>query len=110
VIEKYLYAQTFLSLLTAAVNGTIYGYLHVPASFLFALTTFWLNFIPVVGSVIAVILPMPLALLVLDMQDCAVAFVLPCIVQLVIGNTLYPILMGRTMLLHPVTILVGMSM
>lgn len=147
VIEKYLYAQTFLSLLTAAVNGTIYGYLHVPASFLFALTTFWLNFIPgaraapappapasaashatrrasrrarspppsprappVVGSVIAVILPLPLALIVLDTQACTAAFALPCVVQLVIGNTLYPILMGRTMLLHPVTILVGMSM
>lgn len=110
VVEKYLYAQTFLSLLTAVVNGTIYGYLRVPASFLFALTTFWLNFIPVVGSVIAVIIPMPLALIALDMHDCFLAFVLPSITQILIGNTLYPVLMGATMLLHPVVILVGMSM
>lgn len=110
VVEKYLYAQTFLSLLTAGVNGTIYGYLHVPASFIFALMTFWLNFIPVIGSIIAVLLPMPLVLVVLDFHDCLMALILPTITQLLIGNTLYPVLMGRTMLLHPVTILVGMSM
>jgi len=110
VVEKYLYAQTFLSLLTAAINGSIYSYLHVPAAFVFALTTFWLNFIPVIGSVIAVLLPLPLALVALDLHDCMMAFVLPTIMQAAIGNTLYPVLMGRTMLLHPVTILVGMSM
>ena len=43
--------------------GIIYWFLGLELAFIFGSLTFILNFIPVVGSIIAVLLPIPIAVL-----------------------------------------------
>ena len=74
-------------------------------AFVFGLLTFLLNFIPNIGSIIATLLPLPLAMAQFQANwtliICVVA--IPGALQLVIGNVFEPKLMGRGLELHPVT-------
>lgn len=61
-VKKYISVKV----LTSAVTGTLVGLalwaIGTPAAVLFGLLTFLLNFIPTIGSVIAVLLPIPVLL------------------------------------------------
>ena len=73
---------------------------------MFAILTFCLNFIPNIGSIIAVILPIPIILLQFGISfPFIAAIILLVAIQIAIGNILEPKLMGDSMGLHPVTIL-----
>jgi len=68
---------------------------------------FWLNFIPNVGAVVAVLLPMPLVVLdpAISTAGMVLAFLLPFLVHSVVGNVLEPLVFGQSLDLHPVAIL-----
>ncbi|QDV07174.1 CTP pyrophosphohydrolase [Planctomycetes bacterium Poly30] len=86
-VKKYISVKV----LTSAVTGTLVGLalwaIGVPAAVLFGLLTFLLNFIPTIGSVIAVLLPIP----VLMSNDAslvtmALALGIPGAIQFVVGQ------------------------
>ena len=73
------------------------------------LLAFFLNFIPNVGSIVATVMPLPVALIQYDTMGPVVAAVaLPGLVQLSIGNGLEPVLMGRGLDLHPLVVLMAL--
>ena len=75
-------------------------------AFMFAILTFLLNFIPNIGSIVAVIIPMPIVLLQYGANhQFILALILLSSVQTLIGNIFEPKIMGESMGLHPVTIL-----
>ena len=82
-------------------------------AFVFGLLTFLLNFIPSIGSVIATLLPLPLAMVaILDYGNWPLIIsvvAIPGALQMVIGNVIEPKLMGRGLELHPVTILLSLA-
>jgi AI-2 transport protein TqsA len=59
--------------------------------------------------VIAILLPLPIALIQFD-SSLAIAgvFLLPAAIQVGIGNVLEPLVMGENLDLHPVTILMSL--
>ena len=61
----------------------------------FGVMAFLLNFIPSIGSVVATLLPVPIAILQFD-NPWAIAgvIVIPGVLQLAIGNGLEPVIMG----------------
>lgn len=86
-VKKYISVKV----LTSAVTGTLVGLalwaIGTPAAVLFGLLTFLLNFIPTIGSVIAVLLPLP----VLMSNDASIvtmvlALGIPGAIQFVAGQ------------------------
>ena len=77
---------------------------------MFGFLAFLLNFIPNIGSIVATLLPVPVILLSPDLSWPAriAAVVIPTAIQFGIGNLLQPKLMGRSLDLHPVSVLLGL--
>ena len=78
-------------------------------AFIFGTLTFILNFIPVFGSVIAVLIPIPVAFL--QFQDptlFALIILLPAIVHIIIGNIIEPKIFGEAFGLHPITVILSL--
>lgn len=108
-VSAYAGAKLLLSLLTGALTGLVLLTMNVNLALLFTVLTVILNFIPNVGSIIAVLLPLPIVLLQygLGWQSLFV-FGSTGFIQFAIGNVLEPRLMGRSLSLHPVVILIAL--
>ena len=100
-----------ISLVTAGLVTLILGALQVDMFFMFGLFTFLLNFIPSVGSMIAVLLPLPVLLLDPDQTVWTIllGMLLPATVQFGIGNFVEPNILGRSMNISAVAVLVALA-
>lgn len=108
-VSKYLSVKIITSLLTAAIVWLILVIFQVKLAFLFALLTFLLNFIPSIGSIIAVILPSPVLFLQYGFSPSFwVVVSLMTATQFIIGNLMEPRMMGEGMDLHPVTVIASL--
>ena len=91
------------------MTGIIYWFLGLELALLFGTVTFLLNIIPTLGSMIAVLLPLPVAFLQFDAPIMIVLIIiLPTIVHIMIGNIFEPKFFGKTFNLHPVTIIIAL--
>ena len=78
-------------------------------AFIFGSLTFILNFIPYFGSVIAVLIPVPIAFLQFEDPTYLILIILlPAIVHIIIGNILEPKIFGEAFGIHPVTIILSL--
>lgn len=109
-VKRYIAVKFILSIATGVLVGLSLWVLGVDMAILFGLLAFLLNFIPSIGSVIAVLLPLPVVLVSPDVSAVTVilAIALPGSVEFVIGNVVEPRLMGKSFDLHPVTILMAL--
>lgn len=108
-INRYLGTKLFTSFLTASFVMIILSVFGVDLAFMFASFTFFLNFIPNIGSIIAVILPIPVLFLQFGAGwETATIISILGVVQFAIGNILDPKLMGVNLGLHPVIILLSL--
>ena len=108
-VSKYLSVKLTTSLATALIVWLILIIFKVKLAFLFALFTFLLNFIPSIGSIIAVILPAPVLFLQYQFAPHFWIVVgLMTATQFIIGNLIEPHLMGEGMDLHPVMVVAGL--
>lgn len=109
LIEKYIFAKFITSSASGILTGLIYWFLGIELAFIFGTLTFILNFIPVLGSVIAVLIPLPVAFLQFaDPTSVVLIILLPTIVHLIIGNILEPKFFGEAFGLHPITIILSL--
>ncbi len=108
-IRRYLVIKTLISMLTGFLIWIILTSFGVELALLLAILTFALNFIPNIGSIVATILPIPIALVHFETLGPVVAIVaLSTTVQLIVGNGLDPLLMGKNLDLSPVTIVAAL--
>ena len=69
----------------------------------------YFNFIPYFGSVIAVLIPIPIAFLQFEDSTYLILIILlPTIVHIIIGNILEPKIFGEAFGLHPITIILSL--
>lgn len=109
-IAKYVGTKLFLSVLTGLLCYFVFLFVGVDLAIMFAMLTILLNFIPNIGSIIAVALPIPVLLLQFGFGwETFVVLILTAMFQVGIGNILEPKLMGESMGLHPVTILLFLT-
>ena len=109
LVKKYIFTKFLTSAFTGVAAGIIYWYLGLELAFIFGTLTFILNFIPVIGSVIAVLLPLPIAFLQYsDPSMVILIIVLPTIVHQIIGNFIEPKIFGESFGLHPITIILSL--
>ncbi|MBQ7908302.1 MAG: AI-2E family transporter [Elusimicrobiaceae bacterium] len=108
-ISKYLSVKVSTSLVTALIVWLILVFFQVKMAFLFGLLTFLLNFIPSVGSIIAVLLPAPVLFLQYGAgANFFVVLGLMTATQFTIGNLIEPRMMGDGMDLHPVVVIASL--
>ena len=76
----------------------------------FGMLAFLLNFIPSIGSIVATLLPIPIA--IAQFQNpwlIGLVVAIPGIIQIGIGNVIEPKMMGSGLNLRPVVILLALS-
>jgi AI-2 transport protein TqsA len=108
--RRYISATVLVSALTGVMVGFVLAVLNVELALVFGLLAFLLNFIPNIGSVIATLLPLPVVALSphATLMRVLLVLALPGAVQFVLGNIVAPKLMGRSVKLHPVTVLLAL--
>ncbi len=105
-IQKYLAIKTMVSLLTGAVTAGILSVFGVDFALLLGFLTFILNFIPTIGSYIAVAIAVLIAFFQFGNSLIPIwILILLAIIQTVIGNFLDPRLMGRSLDLSPLLVI-----
>jgi AI-2 transport protein TqsA len=109
-VKRYTLAKLLLSAATGALVGLILWLLGIPLAGVFGMLAFLLNFIPSVGSIIAVLLPLPVVLLTpgISAGQAVLAIALPGAVEFAIGNVIEPRLMGKRLGLHPIAVMMAL--
>lgn len=108
-VQHYLGLKTLVSLLTGVLAGVVLWFFGVPFALLWAVLTFLLNFIPNIGSLIASVPPVAVALFQSGSlaRSGAVLAVL-VVIQVGVGNFLEPKLMGRGLNMSPLVVLLSL--
>ncbi len=97
-LQRYVGVKTFISLVTASISYAVFRALGLEYAETWAVLTFALNFIPSIGSIIAVIFPSMIALVQFESIAPFLIIVLGCgTLQFLIGNFLDPALLGRSL-------------
>ena len=108
-VKKYIFVKFITSAVTGIIAGLIYWFLGLDLAMIFGTLTFLLNFIPTFGSIVAILLPLPVAFLQFDDPAIIImVIILPSIVHMIIGNVVEPKMFGQAFDLHPVTIIVAL--
>ncbi len=106
-VSSYVVSKFFLSLATGLLVGIVLLIFQVELAFIFALLTILLNFIPNIGSIVAVLLPLPIVFLQYQFGWVFwVVLALSGLIQFTVGNVIEPKMMGDSMDLHPITVLI----
>jgi AI-2 transport protein TqsA len=108
-IRAYILTKIVSNVVGAFCIWLVYVILGLDLSLMFAMLAFVLGFIPSVGSIIAVVLPLPIAYLQYENTlPFWMVLILPALIQSIIGNAIEPKFLGRGLDLHPVTILLSL--
>ena len=113
-VESRIKRYVLTIMLTSGVTGVLVGLtlwaLKVNFYWMFGFMAFLLNFIPNIGSIIATILPLPVALIdpELGMISKILVLVIPGSIQFIIGNIIQPKMMGESLDLHPIVVLLSL--
>ncbi len=108
-IRSYILTKILSSIFGALATYIVYVALGLDLSLMFAMLCFLLGFIPTLGSVIATLLPLPIAYLQYDEAwPIWMVVVGPVVIQTVLGNFVEPKFIGRGLDLHPVTMLLSL--
>lgn len=110
-IRTYLKIKTFISFLTAVLSYIVMLIVGVDFAAFWALLVFALNYIPTIGSIVAVAFPVTLSLVQFDTIYPFVALLcLLTLIQIAIGSILDPRLMGKSLNLSPLVIIISLAL
>ncbi len=107
-VADYLSVKTVVSLLTGLLFGLACALIGVDFPLLWGLLAFLLNYIPNIGSVLAVTPAVLVALLQLGLDGALAAVVASVLVNGIMGNVVEPRLMGQKVGLSTLTIFVSL--
>ena len=108
-LSGFIVAQAIVSLVDSVFIGLGIAIVGVPMAFTLAVITFIAGFIPIIGAVTAGALAVLVALVSLGFTEALIVLAIVCAVQQLEGNILSPMLQSRAMNLHPVIVLVSVT-
>lgn len=97
LVQRYLAIKSLMSLGTGMSVGVALWIIGVDYAPVWALVAFLLNYIPNIGSIIAAVPAVLVALIQLGLGEAAAAAVCYVVVNTLFGNVIEPRLMGRTL-------------
>ena len=108
-VSVYLSVKLMASLITGVLAAIVLVGFNVKLAVLFALFAFLLNFIPSVGSILAVLLPIPVLFLQFGFgPKFFVVIGLLSTIEFIIGNLVEPRFLGEGMDLHPAAVVASL--
>ena len=108
-VSVYLSVKLMASLITGILVAVVLFGFHVKLALVFALFAFLLNFIPSVGSITAVLLPIPILFLQFGLgTNFFVVLGLLSTIEFIIGNLAEPRFLGEDMDLHPAAVIASL--
>jgi len=108
-IKSYFIIKVKTSLVTAVWVLAVLWFYDIPYFFMWAVLAFFLNFIPVIGSILAAIPAVALALLDYGLMTTVWVAMWYLIINMVIGNILEPKIMGKGLGLSALVIFLSMT-
>jgi predicted PurR-regulated permease PerM len=109
-VRSYIWSKTLISLITAGVSYVILLIMGIEYAFLWSSLIFILNFIPYVGPLISSLLPAIFAVLTTgELIQFLYVFVAMEVVQIVLGNFIEPVIMGKGTNLGPISVVVALA-
>ena len=105
--ERYFLVQTLTSVLTGLLTWLWCWILGVPFPFVWGVVGFTFNFVPTVGSILAVVPPTLFALAFSGVGTGLAVFAGLAAIQLLLGNFVDPALQGSALKLSPVVVLLA---
>jgi AI-2 transport protein TqsA len=107
-IQRYLALKTLLSAATGLLIGLSAWLLGVDFALLWGLLAFFLNFIPNVGSLIAAVPAVLIALLQHGFGTAVALIVVYVAVNMLLGNLIEPAVLGRRLNLSPAVVILSL--
>jgi AI-2 transport protein TqsA len=109
-VQRYMMAKMVVAAASGSILGGTLAFLGVDLALVFGLLAFLLNFIPNIGSIIAIVLPLPVVLVDPErtLTTVVLAIGLPGLTDLLIGSFIEPKVVGRSLNLHPATVLISL--
>jgi AI-2 transport protein TqsA len=109
-VRRYIWIKTVVSTITAVASYVVLRLIGIDFAATWALLIFLLNYIPNIGSIVAVSFPALVALVQFDTLGPFVLLVLSLtVIQLTIGSVLEPMLMGHTLNMSPLAIILSLA-
>ncbi len=109
-VSSYLGLKTLVSFITGILSFLVLWFVGIDAPIFWAFLIFLLNFIPTVGSLVATTFPTIFCLLQFgEIQQALIVLILVGGIQLIVGNFLEPMLMGRSMNISSLVTILALS-
>lgn len=109
-MQRYVFITTFVSALTGLLTYAILAVVGVDFAATLSLLAFFFNFIPTIGSIIGVILPMIVTLVQFDTLSPLLIVGVGCgVMQVVVGNVVQPALAGKSLNLSAFIIILALT-
>lgn len=107
-LKKYLLIKTIASACTGALIGLGLWALGVPYAALWGILAFVLNFIPTIGSIVAVFPTLFVTLATMDISSSIWTIAIYLVVNVAIGNIIEPRFLGQGLGLSTISVLTGL--
>lgn len=110
-IRRYVGIKLVISAITGLLVWATLTLIGLELAGAFGILAFLLNFIPSIGSIIATLLPIPIAVVQFQSSPWLIVLVvaIPGAIQNLLGNMIEPKLQGEGLNLHPVTVILALS-
>lgn len=109
--QTYLGLKSLLSIITALASWLIMKWVGVDFAEFWAILIFFLNFIPNIGAIVAIIFPATLAVIQFaDWLPFLVVIIGLGTVQFIVGNLIEPRFLGNSLNLSPLVILLALAL
>jgi AI-2 transport protein TqsA len=105
-VNRYLLVKFFTSVVTGVLTGLILFAFGLDLAVVIGLLAFFLNFVPTIGALVTIMLPLPVALVQFGLSmPTLLILLIPGILQVTLGTFVEPRLTGKALELHPLTVL-----
>lgn len=107
-VQRYLVTKTLISIVTGILIGVTMALLGLDFALLWGLLAFMLNYIPNLGSIIAAVPAVLLALVQRGLTGALLVALTFLAVNVLLGNLLEPQIMGRRLHLSPLVVFLSL--
>jgi AI-2 transport protein TqsA len=106
-MQQYIAIKTMISLITGLIVGMVLFFIGVDFALLWGVVAFLLNYIPTIGSILASVPPILLALIQLGWGSALMVLALYLTINNLIGSIIEPRVMGKELGISPLVVLIS---